>query len=301
MDDSFRASIVITTKNRKDELRTALRSCVAQTVKCEIIVLDDGSTDGTGEMVAAEFPEIRFVRSEQSVGYIVLRNRGARIAVCSILFSLDDDAVFSTPNVVEQTLADFQHPRIGAVSIPFFDQNPPFGSVKPAPPGVWVVESYVGLAHALRREIFLRLGGYRESLFHQTEESDFCVRLLAAGYVVALGHADPVHHFASPRRDNSRMVIYSARNNILRGWYYTPGRYLPKHLGGAVYNALRAAISSRRWAWTIKGLFAGLAGIAIERQQRRPIPIRVYQLGRRIIKKGRLSFAEVEPQLPLCD
>jgi glycosyltransferase involved in cell wall biosynthesis len=44
------ATVVITTKDRKGELRTAVQSAVEQTADPEVLVLDDGSTDGTAEM-----------------------------------------------------------------------------------------------------------------------------------------------------------------------------------------------------------------------------------------------------------
>ena len=68
------STVVITTKNRKDELRTALQSTLRQTVAVEILVFDDGSTDGTSQMVAAEFPQARLHRVEQSLGIIEARN-----------------------------------------------------------------------------------------------------------------------------------------------------------------------------------------------------------------------------------
>src|SRR5262249_44594549 len=97
------ATVVITTKNRKTELRRAIHSCLLQKGSPRILVMDDGSSDGTSDMVRAEFPEIELRRSSESEGYIRQRNRAARIATTAFLVSLDDDAVFSTPDVVEQT------------------------------------------------------------------------------------------------------------------------------------------------------------------------------------------------------
>src|SRR5262245_32687574 len=108
---SPRASLVITTKNRKEDLRKAIVSALRQTEPLEVLVMDDGCTDGTEQAVRREFPSVQIHRTETSQGYIVQRNRGARLARGSIIFSLDDDAAFSTPNIVEQTLADFVHPR----------------------------------------------------------------------------------------------------------------------------------------------------------------------------------------------
>ena len=214
------ASVVITTRNRRDELRTALRSVMEQTHPCEVIVIDDASTDGTSEMVRAEFSSARLERSGEcrgliarrdagtqvAAGYIAGRNDGAKLATTDIIFSIDDDAAFSTPHVVAQTLEDFSDGRIGAVAIPYADVNKDNVIRQRAPDRdhVWVTDRFIGTAHAVRREVFLECGGYRECFVHQGEEGDFCLRMLADGYVVRLGNADPVHHFESPKRDFSR-------------------------------------------------------------------------------------------------
>ena len=119
----MKVTVVITTRNRKDSLRTALQSVLTQTAKPEVLVIDDASTDGTAEMVRGEFPTVRLDQSPQALGLIVQRNRGASLANGDIIFSIDDDAAFSTPHVIEQTLAEFEHDRVGAVAIPFINVN----------------------------------------------------------------------------------------------------------------------------------------------------------------------------------
>jgi len=73
--------------------------------------MDDGSTDDTRAAVLRSFPAVGLHCSEKSLGYIVQRNRAAHFAKNPIIFSIDDDAVFSTPSVVENTLREFEHPR----------------------------------------------------------------------------------------------------------------------------------------------------------------------------------------------
>jgi hypothetical protein len=104
------------------------------------------------------------------------------VARGDVIFSLDDDAVFSSPFVVEQTLRDFSHPQIGAVAIPYIEPHKANKEMQRAPSrdDVWITASYIGTAHAVRRDVFLALGGYREHLVHQGEEGDFCLRMLAA-------------------------------------------------------------------------------------------------------------------------
>ena len=116
-------TVVITTKNRKEDLRKSILSALEQTACPRVLVMDDGSTDGTSELVKQEFPGVQVERSEISVGLIVQRNRAARLAETPILVSIDDDAVFSTCQVVADTLREFDHPRVGAVAIPVVDVN----------------------------------------------------------------------------------------------------------------------------------------------------------------------------------
>src|ERR1700693_3169979 len=101
------ATVIITTKNRKDDLRKAGASALLQDARPRVLVVDDGSTDGTSDMIRAEFPTVQFERVEQSRGYIVQRNRGASLAQTPFIISIDDDAVFSSPQVVSQTIAEF--------------------------------------------------------------------------------------------------------------------------------------------------------------------------------------------------
>ena len=75
------ATVVIVTKNRKDDLRRALTSTYTQSdVTFDVIVFDDASTDGTPDIVRAEFPQARLHVAEVSTGHIVHRNRGTELA-----------------------------------------------------------------------------------------------------------------------------------------------------------------------------------------------------------------------------
>src|SRR5436309_15491076 len=100
------ASVVIITRNRKEELLVAVQSALSQATQPEVLVIDDGSDDSTSEMVRSEFPTVRVERSKVSRGYIFQRNRAALLANGEVIFSIDDDAKFSSANVIEQTLQD---------------------------------------------------------------------------------------------------------------------------------------------------------------------------------------------------
>lgn len=289
------ASIIISTRNRKDELRRAVQSAINQQPRVEILVLDDGSTDGTAEMIASDFPEVILHRSEVSTGYIVQRNRGAKLATAPIVISMDDDAVFASSETVRQTIEDFDDPRVGAVAIPFIDvgRGEQVRQQAPQREGIFARNNFRGTAGAVRRDIFLKLGGYREYFLHQGEEDEFCIRLLHAGYITRPGRADPLLHFESPRRDRTRIYLHQARNNLLFAWYNVPALWLLPHLLATAFNCLRAGIAAG-YGWTsLRGCRQGLLSIWHERNRRRAVSHDTYLLLRRLKKHGPLALPDI--------
>jgi glycosyltransferase involved in cell wall biosynthesis len=295
-----KAAIVIITKNRKDELRKAIQSSLTQNIPVEVVVVDDGSTDGTAEMVRAEFPQVIFHRDETSHGYILQRNRGAEMASAPIIFSIDDDAVFASPHTVEQTLAEFDDSRIGAAAIPYIDvlYGPTVHQRDEYDGGTHITAVYRGTAHALRREVFLSLGGYRPFIVHQGEEQDFSIRLFDAGYVIRLGRADPIHHYESPKRSTSRILYYHARSHILRHWWNVPMPWMPVHIAWASVNLLKAHLRRGQFWPTLRGLAAGFGGIVRQFNQRRPVSRHTYRLRCQLVRRKTMSLDEIAPLLP---
>jgi len=295
----MRAAVVITTKNRRKELARSIQSALVQTARPEILVVDDGSEDGTADMVAQEFPSVQICRSETSLGLVVQRNRAAHRAHASILFSLDDDAAFSSPTIVERTLAEFDEPHVGAVAIPFIEVNRSSQVLQKAPSvdKLFATYDFIGTAHAIRRDVFLSLGGYREILFHQGEEEDFCVRMLDAGWFTRCGNADPIHHFESPRRSWTRMDFYGARNKIIYAWHNVPTRALPKHLAGTTARTLLHTLDPRRFLTRLRGITAGYLLCAQGRVARQPISVSAYRLSRELRLRRFVPLDEVVSRL----
>ena len=292
-------SVVITTKNRKEDLRAALASVVRQSIPVETIVFDDGSEDDTTHMVRNDFPNVRLVRDGNSRGLIVRRNQLARLASGEVIVSLDDDAAFSTPYVIEQTLCDFDDARIGAVAIPFVNvrQDSVLRQKASSDSQIDVLASFIGTAHAVRREVFLSLGGYRDHFVHQGEEGDFCIRLLDAGWIVRAGRADPIHHYESPRRSFRRMDYYGRRNDLLFAWHNCPLRYLPGRLAAATVGGVVFGCHVRRPIRMVVGLMAGYVDGVRFRGHRRPVSSDAYQLFRTLSQYGPMPIRDIEMQL----
>jgi glycosyltransferase involved in cell wall biosynthesis len=292
----MRASVIIATKNRKDDLRRAISSAVGQSQPVEVLILDDGSTDGTSDMVTAEFPQVRLERTPTSLGYVAQRNRGALLCSGEIIFSIDDDAEFSTSGVVGQTLRSFCHQRVAAVAIPYMEPGKSADKFQNAPNGdaIWVADTFRGTSYAIRREVFLGLGGYREQITHQGEESDFCIRLLNNGFVVRLGVGDIIAHNETPQRDWRRMDFYGRKNDILFAWRNVPMPYLPAHLLATTFNGLICALRAKRRLAMLAGILSGYSDMLINWRWRQPVSKSCYRLHRLLKKRGPRKLEDIE-------
>ena len=83
-------SVIITTRNRAKMLRRAIVSCLNQTYECEIIVVDEASSDETPAVVK-EFPAVRYLRNEMPLGHSAAANLGIKAAAGEWIKPLDDD------------------------------------------------------------------------------------------------------------------------------------------------------------------------------------------------------------------
>jgi GT2 family glycosyltransferase len=290
-----RASIVIPSCNRVDELRALIRSCLEQTVPVEIIIVDDAANDEVQRMTRVGFTGVRYFRLGKAKGPAFQRNRGIELATSDIVFPLDDDSLFISRHTVEQTLAEFDHPRIGAVGIPYVNVNHDARVLQAAPRdgAIHVTYGFVGAAHAVRRDVFLKVGGFREHFFYMGEESDLCLRMLRDGFVTRLGNADPIHHLESPRRNMKRASFSGRRNDIRFAWHNVPLPEFPLHLAGTTFNGFKAALTQGSFASMVRGTAAGYADLFLRWNERDPVTRRTYRLHREL-KKRSLTLEEIE-------
>src|ERR1700688_1075225 len=83
-------TVILPTFHRPTMLKRAIESCIAQTEACEIIVVDDHSTHETSEL-AAQFPQIVYIRNDRNLGHSACVNLGVERASGSWIKHLDDD------------------------------------------------------------------------------------------------------------------------------------------------------------------------------------------------------------------
>lgn len=114
---SPRVSVIIPTYNRGGLLSAAVRSAIGQTYDdLEVIVADDGSTDGSVESIAAlGLTRVKFLRLDHSGLLGVVRNAGARRAQGELLAFLDSDDVWHPAKIERQVEILDRNPAVGLV------------------------------------------------------------------------------------------------------------------------------------------------------------------------------------------
>jgi glycosyltransferase involved in cell wall biosynthesis len=273
---------------------------VAQDGDHEVLVVDDGSADGSADAVAARFPSVRVERSERSLGVIMQRNRGVELASSDLIVSVDDDVVFESGRTVDQTVADFDHSRVGAVAIPFIDARAGREVLQRAPTddSVWVASGFVGCACAVRRGPFLAAGGYRRALGQYWEEPDLALRLLDRGWFTRLGRADPILHLESARRVRGEKIMLGRRNGILCACLTAPWPSLPAHLAWLTANNAYSAVTEGPALPMLRGTLAGFRDGIRLRGDRAPVSRTTFRLRQRLWRTGAKRLEALSSELP---
>lgn len=292
--------MVIATRNRCHDTLVAIESALAQDCPVEVLVYDDASDDGTTEAIARRHPDVRLFRNAQRTGYIVNRNRGFRDARAPVVFSLDDDAYFSAPDIVSRTLNSLAtDPAIAAVAIPYIEplNRRSLSNLRAGPPPHAGTEmrSYIGCAHAVRTAAAIEVGGYREFFIHQREEPDLCLRMLNAGWKVVYGDSAPIVHMVSPKRDAQRVSYYGARNQILSDALNVPmpelfARIVRAPIGILVYRFSLADVPAR-----LRAISAGWAEALRRWPERQPVSRNAYSQSLKLPGHGPMPWGGEVP------
>jgi GT2 family glycosyltransferase len=236
---------VIPNWNLKNDLKDCIASLLqGQDAAHQIVVVDNGSSDGSVEMVKGEFPQVHLLEQAENLGYAGALNTGFRFALghgAGYLFGLNNDTVLpagSVRRLVERAAA---HPEIGLLSpkvVYYSDPGRLFSLGGRAYPWLplplefghrWrddarynrlIYYDYVtGCAMLVPAEVLRRVGLLDTSYFIHYEDNDFCRRIRDCGWRIAMDGQVTILHkaFQSTRRDPAASIRRQARNRI---WFY---------------------------------------------------------------------------------
>ena len=253
-------SVVILSFNRREALRRTLTELRAQGLhdSAQIIVVDNASTDGSVEMVRAEFPTVDVLALTQNTG-VAGFNRGAERARGDMLLILDDDAWPEAEALVGALETLRTRPATGAVAL--LPRHPVSHAEEWRHAGIpqarWPV---MGCGNLIRTDVWRAVGGYEEGFFLYRNDTDLALKLLAAGFDVWFDPGWVVWH------DSPAATAKSDRwlNLATRNWVWLArrhGRRFSKRIGAVagVVWAMRLAGWSPRRQWLVaRGAWTGV-------------------------------------------
>lgn len=233
-------SVVIVNWNTCAFLQDCLASLVeaSRSISMEVIVVDNASSDGSLEMMLAEFPQVRLIRNERNAGYALANNQGLSVANGRYCLLLNADTLV-TPYALRQMVTFMDaYPQAGACGpqLRYPDgklqpsgRNFPtlkstLGELLPVPDSwrnkwrgplsnrdyqqVVRVDEVSGAALCLSRKALSETGFLDESFFFLGEDIDLCWRLQKAGWkTYYLPNAHVVHHWGGSHKNSTAMHI----------------------------------------------------------------------------------------------
>ncbi|GAB3300245.1 glycosyltransferase [Parasphingorhabdus pacifica] len=285
---------MVMTHNRREELRRTLAHMGAIPDAAPIIVADNASTDGTAEMVAAEFPGVDLLRCQQNVG-AAARNRAVdRIRTPYVAFC-DDDTRWQPGSV--QRAADVLDttPEIAAVMgrclvEPALEEDPLTPELRaspvPAPswlPGPALLSVMAGLT-TFRVEAFRQAGGFSPVLWLGGEEELLAIDVVTRGWWLCWVEDVVIHHAPSLARDARRRRQLGIRNTLWTLWLRRPAL-------SALRRSATVLASAPRDRYTISAVGEALGRSRWVLRNRRAVPPEVERLLRLLEESQRESVA----------
>jgi GT2 family glycosyltransferase len=223
-------SIIIVNWNSKDYLRACLNSIYREThgLDFEVIVVDNASRDGAAEMLAVEFPQVRFIQSEQNVGFARANNLAFEQSIGQLVLLLNPDTEI-IGNAIPIMIAALRNtPDAGIVGCRNMcsDLTLSTESIRRFPSilqeilgmewlrrawprcGLWSidvlfkervgpvqVDAVTGACQLIRRDIYADVGGLNTKYFMYAEDVEICAAALEKGWkTYYVGKAQIIHH-----------------------------------------------------------------------------------------------------------
>lgn len=292
-------SIIIVNWNVRDYLRDCLRSIDANRgdLVLEVIVVDSASSDGSVEMVAAEFPWVRLMIREDNVGFPRGNNLGLAASHGRAILLLNPDTVILGDAISVMFSYLMTHADVGALGPQLLNPDGSVQSSRRRFPSLltaffestWLdrlapnllrhyyaldlpdgepaeVDWLTGACIMAPRAVYERIGGLDEAYYMYSEELDWCRRIKEAGWrVLYFPEARTVHHYGK----SSEQAVTARHINFNRAKL----RYFRKYHGPAAAAILRLFLLIV-YVWQMK--LEGLKWLAGSQRELRRQRIRAY-------------------------
>ena len=251
-------SFVVLTYNTRDFLRDCLnsvleecRSLTSGLVSCQVVAVDNASSDGTCDMVQDEFPSVRLIKHSENLGSAKGFNAGLVQALpdSDIIVIMNSDIII-LPGTISKMLAFLkEHRGVDGVSCALYnpDMTPQrtrtsIVRILPKDKSKPFRAEFPGTGFAMyRAEAFLKVGGYDETYYFYNEDLDWAARAKRLGCVFYfLPDASAIHIGGGGRRHNISGIL----KELYRSNMYFYRRHYPR-LAWLAYLILKAEIKIR--------------------------------------------------------
>ena len=310
---SVAVSIIIPTWNGWHHLEVCLNSLRDQQFSdFEIIVVDNGSTDGSQSFIREFYPEVVIIELDENRGFTGACNAGYAVAKGEIIVLLNNDTE-ADPGWLAAIVEAFEtHPEAGIVAskLLLFDRRDHFHAAGdyyrldgiPGNRGVWKqdqgqydeeepVFSACGAASAYRRSLIDSIGFLDESFYFSCEDIDISWRAHLAGWQVLYVPSAIVYHKLKATGGSKISSYYDGRNFLYLIWKNYPTSLLRLHWSAILRaQSLIAWRAIRSWRGAaararLRGQLAGLMGIFKMLPQRRLV-----QANRRVADESLMAL-----------
>lgn len=279
-------SIVVLSFNRKDILARNLAALtkMVEDTGCELIVVDNASTDGSAEIIPAMLAgraNTHFIANEGNLGVAGGRNAGWREASRGFILNVDDDTLVTTDAIVSMLSLMRAQPGIAIISPRILHAET---RAKQLDMGgnQFSLANFHGACHLLRTALIERIGANDELCSFGGEEIDYSIRARSAGFDVVYTPDATVLH-------NTLARVGADGSGRRQRWLYNFTRVFFKHfpLGFATVLSGRYLLSHLVSGMRAYGpLFAGpllasaFRGFRDGRRQHKRVPANVVQFYR---------------------
>lgn len=273
-------AVAIATRNRRDLLLRTLRRLRGDYPNVEVIVVDNGSEDGTPAAVRMHFSDIALVEARENYGGYA-RTIAAQSTHSDFLAFCDDDTAWA-PGSLERAVEIFEaHPRVGLLCgrlliEPDLRLDPvcemmaasplPRCGALPGPP----ILGFLACASVVRRRAFVAAGGFHAQYGIGGEEELLAIDMADGGW--ALCYVDELVAYHAPGkigRDHYRRRAVEMRNKLWTAWLRRP---VPEAASITCRAVARNAGDVAAW----HGLTEAMKGLSWVRRERRiaSMPVR---------------------------
>jgi len=273
-----RVTVVIPTYNRAVEAERTVRHLLSVPEQPAIVVVDNGSSDGTSQRLAREFSGVKIIPLKANLG-AAARNIGMQTAETPYVALCDDDTWWAPGSLGRAADLFAAYPRLavitGRVLIGSENREDPICQAMATSPLSYPSQlpgpsllGFLAGASMVRRSAFLAVGGFEPRFFLGGEEAMVAADLAAAGWALAYVNEVVIHHHPSPHRNTRARQWLLYRNALWFAWLRRP-------FPTAWRQTLDSLRSVQRHPRLLRGLLLALLGLPWVLQHRRVLPAQV--------------------------